>query len=69
MRALLATACGLLFLSGCAQVQAWERGHLARPDMAREPHPEQRALVDHFQASREAGNAGATAQGGGCGCY
>lgn len=54
---------------GCAEVAVWERGDLARPDMALEPHPAQRAVQEHVYSSREAGSAGATGQGGGCGCY
>jgi hypothetical protein len=66
---LLWAATASLVLAGCAPVQAWERGNLARPEMSREPHPEQRALRDHIHASREAGAAGVAAQSGGCGCY
>ncbi len=69
MRRRVAAGLACLVLGGCATVHPWERGNLARPDMAVEPHPEQRALRDHIHASREAGVAGAAAQGGGCGCY
>jgi hypothetical protein len=58
-----------IVIGGCAEVAVWERGDLARPDMALEPHPTQRAMHEHVHASREAGSAGATGQGGGCGCY
>ncbi len=61
----LALAC----LSACSTVEPWERGNLARPEMAVEPHPAQRALRDHVYGSREAAAAGASAAGGGCGCY
>lgn len=57
-----------LGLGGCS-VQPWERGNLALPAMAPEPHPDQAALRDHFHASREAGSGGAAARGAGCGCY
>ena len=55
-------------LVGCAPVQPWERGNLAKPQMALDPYPLQSALWAHNYGSREAadGNAG---QGGGCGCY
>lgn len=56
-------------LSGCAEVKPWERGRLARPDMALRPNPAQRALREHVYMSREAALGGATAAGGGCGCY
>lgn len=56
-------------LFGCAEVKPWERGRLARPDMALRPNPAQRALREHVYMSREAALGGATAAGGGCGCY
>jgi hypothetical protein len=61
--------CLLGSVSGCAEVPAWERGTLARQEMAQEPQPAQRALLEHVYSSREAGAAGAAGQGGGCGCY
>lgn len=63
--ALLALA---LSLPGCVQVAPWERGHLAKPQMALEPHPEQNSLLDHIHVGREAASGGMTATGGGCGC-
>ncbi len=70
-RRMCGVACVLTLFacSGCAGVPAWERGDLARPEMALEPQPGQRALQEHVYSSREAGAAGATGQGGGCGCY
>ena len=61
--------CLMIILSGCAEVHPWDRGNLAKPEMEQEPHPAQRALREHVYSSREAGSAGATGQGGGCGCY
>jgi len=58
----------LSITAGCADVKPWERGTLAKPEMALEPHPGLRAQRDHVYASREAATAGATAAGGGCGC-
>lgn len=56
-------------LGGCATVQSWERGNLAKPQMALEPNPLQGALRAHNYSSREAAAGGNAAQGGGCGCY
>ena len=56
-------------LCGCAEVAPWQRGRLARPDMAPNPEPQQRALREHVYMSREAAIGGATGAGGGCGCY
>jgi Domain of unknown function (DUF4266) len=57
-------------LIGCAPVQPWERGNLAKPQMALDPYPLQSALRSHNYGSREAAAGGNAAQGGGgCGCY
>jgi len=59
----------LLLFSGCADVQPWERGNLAKPVMASDPTPMQSAIRQHDFASREAAGAAASgATGGGCGC-
>lgn len=56
--------------SGCASVQPWERGTLAKPHMALQPFPSQTALREHIYGSREsASGSTASAGGGGCGCY
>lgn len=68
MRAPIAI-CLFLVLAGCADVPAWDRGNLAKPHMAPDPHPAQRQLLEHVYSSREGGSAGAVGQGGGCGCY
>lgn len=60
---------GGLALPGCAEVAPWERGNLAKPHMALEPDPVQRALRVHAYGSREAAAGGDSAGGGGCGCY
>ncbi len=59
----------LLILSGCAEVKPWERGNLAKPQMALEPNPMQSVMRLHSYSSREAAASGNAAQGGGCGCY
>ena len=58
-----------MLTTGCAEVQPWERGNLARPQMALDPYPLQSALRAHNYGSREAGASSNSAQGGGCGCY
>ncbi len=66
------TVLGLLLivtLAACAPVQPWERGNLAKPQMALDPYPLQSALRAHNYGSREAAAGGNAAQGGGCGCY
>lgn len=58
-----------LALGACQSVPPWDRGNLAKPQMGDDPNPAQRRVADHIYRSREAGAAGATAEGGGCGCY
>ncbi len=58
-----------IWLTACTPVQPWERGNLAKPQMALDPYPLQSALRAHNYGSREAAAGGNAAQGGGCGCY
>ncbi len=60
-----------LVTSGCAMVETvepWERGELARAEMAFEPDPLQAAYRRHVNFSKEAARGGASLAGGGCGC-
>ncbi len=63
---LLLSACGDWAL--IEQVPPWERGQLARPEMAWDPDPMQAALRQHIYFSKEATAGAASAGGGGCGC-
>ncbi|MGR9108150.1 MAG: DUF4266 domain-containing protein [Gammaproteobacteria bacterium] len=65
-RAAIATG---LCLVGCTSVQPWERGHLAKPQMALDSNPMQKAQREHTYGAREAASSGGSTQGGGCGCY
>jgi hypothetical protein len=64
-----ALAC-LLLLAGCAGMEpkAWQRGDLARPEMAWDPDPVDAAIREHTYNSKEAASGSATVAGGGCGC-
>ncbi len=57
-----------LAAAGCAPVQPWERGDLAKPHMALDPNPALSAMRAHAYTSREAASGGGATQGGGCGC-
>jgi hypothetical protein len=59
----------VIALSGCSAVAPWERGNLAKPQMALDPTPMQTGLRNHIYGSREAASGGDSASGGGCGCY
>lgn len=58
----------ILWLQGCQPVEPWERGDLAKPQMAMEPNPVHSALRAHTFATREAASPATSAAGGGCGC-
>ncbi len=57
-----------LSIAGCESVEAWERGTLAKPEMAIESDALEATLNDHIYFSKEASNGGHSATGGGCGC-
>jgi hypothetical protein len=65
LTAMMLSAC----LAGCTPVKPWQRGILAKPQMAVDPHPVQSALRSHGYLSREAASGGGAQSGGGCGCY
>ena len=56
-------------LPGCASVAPWERGNLAKPQMAFDRNPAHNELRSHVYSAREAGASGNAGAGGGCGCY
>jgi len=59
-----------LFLSACSSmgVQPWERGVLAKPEMALDAERLDIAIDDHIYFSKEASSGGRGFAGGGCGC-
>lgn len=58
----------LTVLSSCANVEPWQRGYLARPDMAFDPNPATAVQMQHMYTSKEAASGGYGVGGGGCGC-
>lgn len=60
----------ILPLAACSlqPVQPWQRGNLARPEMAWEPDPLVAGHRRHVQFSKEAATGGPVLGGGGCGC-
>lgn len=56
------------FLSGCAGVQPWEREYLASPIMRLDADREEKAVREHFLATREGSVGSFGVSGGGCGC-
>ncbi len=64
----LAACAGLLALGGCATVQPWEKGNLARPDMQFDGDPLRSRFEQHIYFSKEGASGGYGVGGGGCGC-
>ncbi len=68
---LVAFAAVLGGTAGCTStptVQAWQKGYLARADMAMEGNALEAKFADHTYFSKEAASGGAGVAGGGCGC-
>ena len=54
--------------SGCASVEPWQRGNLAKPEMQISGDPVDDLLLEQVFYSKEAASGGIGAAGGGCGC-
>jgi hypothetical protein len=55
-------------LTACAEVRAWEKGYLAKDEMAWKTDVLEDALAKHIFFSKEASSGSSNAAGGGCGC-
>jgi hypothetical protein len=58
----------ILGVVGCEPVDPWDRGNLAKAQMALEPNGTNSALRAHTFAAREATQGSNAGVGGGCGC-
>ena len=54
--------------AGCAEVQPWEKGMLALPEMGFDGTLLETRYGDHTYTSREGASGGTGVGGGGCGC-
>ena len=68
MRVLLLIFLLLIFLSGCAMVQPYEREILSKSIMQFDPDKDEAAAREHFFNSLEGSTGGFGIGGGGCGC-
>ena len=62
---------GLLMLTACVSpqnVQAWEKGNLAKPEMGFDADPLDKMFKEHIYSSKESASGGSGVGGGGCGC-
>jgi len=60
-----------VFLCGCEsmpKVQPWQKGNLAKPEMAFDSDTLETRFADHTYFSKEGASGGAGVGGGGCGC-
>ncbi|MBL4606852.1 MAG: DUF4266 domain-containing protein [Pseudomonadales bacterium] len=64
----LLIGCLLLALSACTSVKPWERGVLAKKEMAWQLDPMESKLQSHIYFAKEGSSGGGQAAGGGCGC-
>ena len=55
-------------LQACTPVKPWERGNLARPEMALVVDSMEATVQSHVYHSKEGSSAVAAGSGGGCGC-
>ncbi len=58
----------IVLISSCTTVSPWQRGTLAKPEMAWQPDPLESSLNGHIYFAKEAAFGGGSAAGGGCGC-
>ena len=65
---LLAAAWLLIASSGCTAVAPYQRGYLAREDMALEVSLGTARVLEKTYSAKEAASGGASVGGGGCGC-
>lgn len=59
----------LLGAGGCAHVEPWQKGNLARPEMRLGADRLEGMFAEHVYSSKEAASGGTGEAGGGCGCY
>ena len=65
---LVAACVAVALLTACSAVQPWQRGTLAKPQMALDSNPRRSAFVAHVRSAREAASGTVSKDGGGCGC-
>lgn len=58
----------VLMAAACTQVKPWERGELAKREMAFDVDPMETQIKNHIYFSKEGSSSGSAVTGGGCGC-
>ena len=65
---MLAVMLACAALVGCTAVAPYQRGYLAREDMALDASPGTMKAIEKTYSAKEAASGGAAVGGGGCGC-
>mgnify|MGYP003408796191 CR=1 FL=1 len=65
---MLCTAAAMVGCAGPSKVEAWEKGLLAKREMAFDADRLGAAYAEHTYTSKEGASGGAGVGGGGCGC-
>ena len=68
MRRVLLALAAIAMLPACAPVAPYQRGYLARPDMAFEDSPGAAKALEKVFVAKEAASGSSTVGGSGCGC-
>ncbi len=71
MKRVLLVVAACVLVTACEsmpKVQPWQKGNLAKPEMAFDPDALEARFADHTYFSKEAASGGAGVGGGGCGC-
>jgi hypothetical protein len=71
MKRVLLVVAACVLVTACEsmpKVQPWQKGNLAKPEMAFDPDTLEARFADHTYFSKEAASGGAGVGGGGCGC-
>ncbi|HTN50246.1 MAG TPA: DUF4266 domain-containing protein [Burkholderiaceae bacterium] len=71
MKRVVLLVVAIVLVAGCesmGKVQPWQKGNLAKPEMAFDPDALEARFADHTYFSKEAASGGAGVGGGGCGC-
>lgn len=64
----VAAACALAGCSSMPSVPPWQKGNLAKPEMAFDADPLDTRFMEHTYFSKEGASGGSGVGGGGCGC-